>query len=171
MWNEHSKRQYCLFLNLRIKNSAEQVGAHISAIGSASPGEKYCMDAAIGATPVPLHVWQCVAITYDGTTARAYLNGRLDVRGDLNPYSYVGGIFDGGVDGADFTVGAVLRPEKVDDGFQEHGSVFANQYYGLLGGLAVYRRALTADEIQKLSDARRADDVVIVLRTTEQDNE
>ncbi|MBC7807206.1 MAG: LamG domain-containing protein [Akkermansiaceae bacterium] len=159
MWNEHSKRQYCLFLNLQIWDSKEQVGAHISAVGGATPGYKYCMDAAIGATPVPLGKWQCVAITYDGKYARAFINGKLDSRGGdggsgsggRNPYRYDGGIFDGGPDGADFTVGAVLRPAKVDDDHREHGSVLANNYHGLLGGLAVYRRALTDEEIRKLA--------------------
>ncbi|MES2462261.1 MAG: LamG-like jellyroll fold domain-containing protein [Armatimonadota bacterium] len=150
MWNEHARRQYCLFLNLRIHESAEQVGAHISHLGGATPGFKYCMDAAIGATKVPPSTWQCVAITYDGVFARAYLNGRLDERGDRNPYRYEGGIFDGGPDGADFTVGAVLRPERVDEQFVAHGSVLANRFYGLLGGLAVYRRALSDAEISAI---------------------
>jgi hypothetical protein len=150
MWNEHGKRQYCLFLNLRIHDSREQVGAHISSVGGATPGFKYCMDAAIGATVVPPDVWQCVAITYDGVFARAYLNGGLDRRGDRNPYRYSGGIFDGGPAGADFTVGAVLRPEHVDEQFNAHGSVLANRFYGLLGGLAVYRRALSDAEIRDI---------------------
>jgi hypothetical protein len=123
MWNEHDKRQYCLFLNLRIHESAQQVGAHISSIGGATPGYKYCMDAAIGATPVPFNHWQCVAISYNGSSARAYLNGRLDARGDRNPYAYPGGIYDGGPEGADFTVGAVARPEWVDENRQPHGHV------------------------------------------------
>jgi hypothetical protein len=147
MWNEHGKRQYCLFLNLRIHASAEQVGAHISSIGGATPGFKYCMDAAIGATPVRSGSWQCAAITYDGTFARAYLNGALDHRGDRNPYRYEGGIFDAGPAGADFTVGAVQRPEHVDEHRVPHGSVLANRYLGLLGGLAVYNRALSDAEI------------------------
>lgn len=156
MWNEHSKRQYCLFLNLRIWDSAEQVGSHISSIGGATPGYKYCMDAAIGSTPVPFGTWQCVAITYDGKYARAYINGKLDSRGDRNPYRYEGGIFDGGPEGADFTVGAVLRPARVDDDHREHGSILANNFCGLLGGLAVYRRALADDEIRRLAtDAGR----------------
>lgn len=150
IWNEHAKRQYCLFLNLRIWNSAEQVGAHISGIGGATPGYKYCMDAAIGATPVPFHQWVCCAISYDGRHARAYLNGRLDARGDRNPYAYDLGIFDGGPGGADFTVGAVTRPEKVDDQFRDVGSVVANRYLGLLGGLAVFDRALSDDEMAAL---------------------
>ncbi|MBC8140882.1 MAG: LamG domain-containing protein [Armatimonadetes bacterium] len=151
MWNEHAKRQYCLFLNLQIWDSANQVGAHISSVGGATSGYKYCMDAAIGATPIPVDVWQCVAITYDGTFARAYLQGNLDERGDRNPYRYEEGIFDGGTDGADFTVGQVLRPVTVDDNFQAQGSVHANSYTGLLGGLAVYSRALTADEIRAIA--------------------
>jgi hypothetical protein len=151
MWNEHSRRQYCLFLNLRIHESAEQVGAHVSAVGGPTPGFKYCMDAAIGATPVPAGRWQCAAISYDGEAARAYLNGRLDERGDRNPYRYAGGIFDGGPGGADFTVGAVTRPEKVTEDKREHGSIVGNRFAGLLGGLAVFRRALTAAEMHHLA--------------------
>jgi hypothetical protein len=148
IWNEHARRQYCLFLNLHIH---EQVGAHMSAIGGATPGFKYCMDAAIGATPVPLGIWQCAAVSYDGLHMRAWLNGRLDERGERNPYAYPGGLFDGGPDGADFTVGAVQRPESIDENFHDHGSIIGNPYYGLLGGLAVYNRALTAEELAALS--------------------
>lgn len=151
MWNEHGKRQYALFLNLHIWDSDEQVGAHISATGGASPGYRYCMDAAIGDTRVPWDVWQCVAITYDGLDARAYLNGVLDTRKGRNPCRLPGGIFTGGVDGADFTVGAVARPERVDEKFKEHGAVVANRFHGLLGGLAVFQRALNEDELLKLA--------------------
>ena len=152
MWNEHGMRQYCLFLNLRIHGSAEQVGAHVSAHGGATPGEKYCMEAAIGATAVPLDIWQCVAMTYDGVRACAWLDGRADLRGDRNPLAHPDGIFDGGPAGADFTVGAVLRPEWVDEERNPHGTVMANRYQGLLGGLAVFDRDLTAWEIQALGD-------------------
>ncbi len=157
MWNEHGKRQYCLFLNLRIHDSAEQVGAHISHVGGPTAGFRYCMDAAIGATPIPFEQWQCVAMTYDGRHARAYLNGVLDERGDRNPYAYPHGLFDGGPAGADFTVGAVSRPEHVEliDGRPvDFGSVQANCYRGLLGGLAVFDRALSDDEIRRLGAIR-----------------
>lgn len=153
-WNEHGLRQYCLFLNLRIHDSAEQVGAHISATGGPSPGQPYCMEAAIGATPVPFETWQCVAITYDSRQACSYLDGRLDTRGERNPYLCPGGIFDGGPHGADFTVGAVARPadvHMVDGRPVEIGHVQSNPFHGLLGGLAVYRRALSATEIQDLA--------------------
>lgn len=151
VWNEHSKRQYAMFLNLRIHDSADQVGAHISGLGGPTPGHKYCMDAAIGATPVPFDQWHCCAITYDGLHARAYLDGRLDERGDRNPYDYHKGIFDGGADGGDFTVGAVPRPESVTDDFMETGSIIDNRFHGLLSGLAVFDRALKPKEIQAVS--------------------
>jgi len=150
MWNEYQRRQYCLFLNLRIWDSAEQVGAHVSSIGGATPGYRYCMDAAIGATPVPFDTWQCVAMSYDGAYARAWLNGRLDERGDRNPYRYEGGLFDPGERGADFTVGAVARPDNVDAP-RTAGEDIGNQYHGDLAGLAVFDRALTADEMATLA--------------------
>lgn len=155
MWNEHALRQYCLFLNLRIHDSAEQVGAHVSGIGGATPGHKYCLDAAVGATAVPFDTWRCIAMTYDGTFARAFLDGHLDARGDRNPYRYPGGLFDGGPRGADFTVGAVPRPERVDEERRPHGSVVANTFHGLLGGLAVYDRALSQNELRALAGAPR----------------
>jgi hypothetical protein len=154
MWNEHGRRQYCLFLNLEIHESSQQVGAHISSIGGATPGFKYCMDAAIGATPVPLDIWQCVAITYGGGWASAWLDGRLDCRGTRNPYHYPNGIFDAGPKGADFTVGAVARPERVEieDGVPlEIGNVQSNLFNGLLGGLAVFNRCLEPSEITALA--------------------
>lgn len=152
VWNEHHRRQYGLFLNLGIWDSAEQVGAHISGHGGPTPGFPYCMDVAIGATPVPFDAWHCVAISYDGTHAAAWLDGRLDVREPQgapgrNPFHYPGGLLKGD---ADFTVGAVARPAKVESdgrgGFVEKGGLIANPFTGLLGGLAVYARALSATE-------------------------
>lgn len=141
VWGEtQRKRQYCLFLNLGIWDSADQVGAHVSAIGGPTPGHPWCMDAAIGATPVDRERWHVCAMTYDGAYARAYLDGRLDARGERNPYRYGGGLFDGGPDGADFTVGAVHRSGEM-----------GNWYVGLLGGLAVYRRALSDEELAALA--------------------
>ncbi|GAT35258.1 concanavalin A-like lectin/glucanases superfamily protein [Terrimicrobium sacchariphilum] len=153
MWNEHGLRQYCLFLNLGIHNSSQQVGAHVSSIGGPTPGARYCMDAAIGSTAVPFGEWQFVAMTYDGVYAAAYLNGQLDSRGERNPYHYPGGIFDGGKEGANFTVGAVARPERVvmRDGHPiEEGHVHANLFHGLVGGLAVFERALVPSEIAEI---------------------
>lgn len=140
IWNETDmKRQYGMFLNLGIWDSAEQVCGHVSSVGGPTPGYKYCMTSAIGATPVSKGEWHFIAFVYDGAEARVYLDGDLDRRDNYNPYSYPEGLFDGGENGADFTVGAVNRSGEI-----------GNFYNGLLGGLAVFNRALSAGEIAKL---------------------
>lgn len=141
MWNEsRAKRQYCLFLDIRIKDTAHQVSGHVSGIGGPTPGFKYCMDVAIGNTPVPWHQWQFVGMTYDGQEARSYLNGRFDPRPGRNPYPYPHGIFDGGPDGSDFTVGAVDR-----------SNIIGNWFAGLIAGIAVFNRVLTEEDMQTLN--------------------
>lgn len=142
LWDEtRRKRQYCLFLNLKIWDSSEQVCGHVSSVGGPTEGYPYCMDAAIGQTPITRGEWHFVAFTYDGAEAKAYLDGQLDRRERFNPYRYEGGLFDGGEDGADFTVGAVDRSG-------EPGNFFT----GLLGGLAIFDRALTSEEILRIAE-------------------
>ncbi len=142
IWDEtRRRRQYCLFLDLRIWDSGDQVCGHISSVGGPTPGYKYCMDASIGATAVSFNRWICVAFSYDGRHIRSYLNGRLDRRGDRNPYHYPAGIFDGGEHGGDFTVGGVQRSGEA-----------GNFFNGVIGGLAVYRRALSSEEHGKLAE-------------------
>lgn len=141
VWDEsRKKRQYCLFLDLPIWDSGDQVGGHVSFDGAPTPDYPYCMDAAIGQTVVPFDVWQCVGFTYDGEYARAYLNGGLDKRAGRNPFYYPQGLFDGGDDGADFTVGAVSRSGEA-----------GNFFHGVIGGIAVYDRALNDDEMRRLA--------------------
>ncbi len=157
VWNEHYRRQYGMFLNLGIWDSAQQVGAHVSTHGGPTPGHPYCMDVAIGATPVSVETWHCVAISYDGIHARAWLDGVLDVREPQgepgrNPFHYPGALLKGD---ADFTIGAVARPVSVvpdgHGGFVETGTAIANPFTGLFGGLAIYGRALSETEIAGLA--------------------
>jgi hypothetical protein len=141
IWNESRRqRQYCLFMNLHIWDSHHQVCGHVSNVGGPTPGYRYCMDASIGATAVPFDEWVCVGFTYDGQQARSYMNGHFDERAGRNPYAYGGGLFAGGDDGADFTVGAVDRSNEM-----------GNWFAGVLGGLAVFQRALTGEEMQSLA--------------------
>ncbi|MEL7235249.1 MAG: LamG-like jellyroll fold domain-containing protein [Chloroflexota bacterium] len=143
VWDESRKmRQYCLFLDLPIWNSKDQVGGHISSHGGPTPGYKYCMDAAIGETALQFDTWHTVGFTYDGESARAYLDGVLDTRDGRNPFHYPHGLFDGGPDGADFTVGAVSRSGEP-----------GNFFHGTIRALAVYNRALTDIEMHKLATA------------------
>ena len=140
MWDEtRRKRQYCLFLNLRLFDSADQVCGHISSVGGATPGEKWCIDASIGNTPVALEEWTFVAFTYDAEYVKSYYNGKLDSRVLHNPYRYEGGIFDGEVGGSDFTVGAVHRLGEI-----------GNDFVGEIAKLAVYDRALSDEEILEI---------------------
>lgn len=141
IWNESKRnRQYCLFLNLRIWDSKDQACGHVSAVGGPTPGYKYCMTSAIGQTPVAKGQWQFIVFTYDSKQAKVYLDGKLDEREGFNPYDYPDGLYDGGPDGGDFTVCAVDRSGEM-----------GNFYTGLLGGLAVYNRALTAEEVAELN--------------------
>ncbi|UJR11470.1 hypothetical protein I4U23_015649 [Adineta vaga] len=140
VWNETNKaRQYCLFLNLGIWNSANQVCCHLSSTGAPSPDYPYCMEAAIGQTAVPKNEWQQVAVTFDGNWAKVYLNGKFDQRPGLSPYFWPCVIHDGGEQGADFTVGSVFRS----------GSM-GNWFVGQLGGLAIYDHILTPEKIDEL---------------------
>jgi len=142
MWNEtQKKRQYCLFLNIRLHDSKSQVCGHISGVGGPTPGEKWCVDVSIGQTPVRYDEWTFVALTYDGHLIKSYRNGQFDARTDRNPYPYEEGIFDGGDDGADFTVGAVHR-----------GGNIGNDFVGQLGGLAIFDRALSDEEIARIHE-------------------
>jgi hypothetical protein len=98
------------------------------------------MDSSIGQTEIPLEEWHFVAFTYDGEYVRSYVNGILDERSIRNPYHYPGGLFDGGQDGADFTVGAVDRSQEI-----------GNFFVGSIGGLAIYNKALTNEEMHQLA--------------------
>lgn len=139
MWNEtHRTRQYCLFLNLRIWDSVDQACGHLSSTGAPSPGYRFCMEAAIGATRVEHERWHLVAFTYDGHWGRIYVDGRLDYRPGLNPYHWPLPITDGGSTGSDFTVGAVFR-----------GGQMGNWFSGSLGGLAIYDACLTEADMAR----------------------
>ncbi|MDA3961376.1 MAG: LamG domain-containing protein [Planctomycetota bacterium] len=139
-WNETELgRQYGLFINIGVWGGSDQVCGHVSATGGATTGYRYCMDGAIGSTPVPCDEWHVVAMSYDGIQAYAWLDGLLDARPGVNPYPMGGGLHDGGPKGSDFTVCAVDRSGEM-------GNFFA----GLLGGLAVYDRALSPAEMWAL---------------------
>lgn len=146
IWNEsRARRQYGLFLDLRLDGSADQVGGHVSGTGGPSPGSRWCLEASIGAHPVDyFDRWHCVGFTYDGTAARSYLDGEMDAREGRNPYPYPHGLFDAGPEGGDFTVGAVDRLGEV-----------GNHFTGVLAGLAVFDRALSGKEMAVAAEVSR----------------
>ena len=149
IWDEtHKQRQYCLFLNAPLGTHAgemkrhpvkDRIHGHVSAVGGPTPGNPFCITYSTSATPIPLGEWHCLAMSYDGRESRVYVDGKLDALEHYNPFACPGGIYNGGKEGAPFTVGAVHR-----------GGEWGNFFGGQIGGLAIFRRALTETEIKTL---------------------
>lgn len=158
IWNEYQnggRRQYGLFVNLPAYNGENQVCGHISKTGKPTPPFPYSIDYSASSEVVPVNEWSCIAMTYDGNYIKSYLNGIFTERApelikntkgfegypeglvqSKNPYYFPYGM---GNNGSDFTVGAVLIK-----------SGMGNFFKGLIGGLAVFDRALNEQEIQSL---------------------
>lgn len=159
MWNEYEdggKRQYGLFVSLPHYNGANQVCGHISQTGKPTPPFPYSIDYSASKQRVPANEWCAVAFTYDGEYIRSYFNGQFEEREEelishtkgfdgypeglrqvKNPYYFPDGIGD---NGSDFTVGAVFVNKRI-----------GNLFKGQIGGLAVYDRALSAEEVEYVS--------------------
>eukprot|EP00730_Choanoeca_flexa_P010757 TRINITY_DN20940_c0_g1_i1.p1 TRINITY_DN20940_c0_g1~~TRINITY_DN20940_c0_g1_i1.p1 ORF type:complete len:278 (+),score=33.63 TRINITY_DN20940_c0_g1_i1:62-895(+) len=151
VWNEYKRaRQYALFMGLGVCNVAEDVIGHVSAVGGPTPGQKYCTTRACGGTSVPFDEWICVAMTYDGTYAKAYYNGTLDPDGKDNPYYYDKGLYTPPTEaaGADFDVGANIVNTTVGGPPETH-----NRFAGYMGGLAVYGKALSDQDIRRVCNS------------------
>lgn len=140
-WNETNRgRQYGLFIDIPAYGQDHKVSAHASVAGGPTPGYRYCMDVAYSRSPVQWGEWQCLGLTYDGQQVAAWHGGLLEAQPTVNPYLLPGGLHDGGPDGSDFTVGGVHR-----------GGEMGNFFTGLIGGLGVWRRALTPAEMWALA--------------------
>src|SRR5690625_694558 len=145
-WNETNRgRQYGLFIDIPAYGQDHKVSAHASVAGGATPGYRYCMDVAYSRSPVAWGEWPCIGLTYDGQQVAAWHGGILETQPTVNPYLLPGGLHDGGPDGSDFTVGGVHR-----------GGEMGNFFTGLIGGLGVWRRALTPAEMWALAWPERA---------------
>ena len=154
VWDEtRGKRQYCLFLNAPVGTRADEmkrypmvsrIHGHVSAVGGPTPGHGVCITYSSGATEIPMKSWQCLVLCYDAKESRLYVNGRLDALEHYNPFPYADGLFDGGKEGSPFTVGAVHR-----------GGTWGNFFAGRIGGLAVFARALSEEEIATLGSLPR----------------
>lgn len=178
--DDSGTRQYSLLANMPAYGGPKQLVPHISseggvtrrADGSAFP---WCADYAASVSEIPLKKWVTLGMTYDSKYLRAYFNGVMEPRaldavkdrrndpyflkegpnqGDrgMNPYYHGKGIFkydpekhavskpDGG---ADFTVGACFAV----------GHRVGNPLIGKICGLAVFNRALSDEEMQKLHES------------------
>lgn len=160
MWNEYQdggKRQYGLFVSLPYYNGKNQVCGHISLTGKPTPPFPYSIDYSASQQEVPAEQWTCVAFTYDGRYMKSYVNGVFEARKPelidhtkgfegypeglthrKNPYYFPDGM---GNNGSDFTVGAVLLKKGM-----------GNFFKGQIGGLAIFNRALSKKELQRLAN-------------------
>jgi hypothetical protein len=157
MWNEFEgggRRQYGLFVSLPHYNGRNQVCGHISNTGKPTPPFPYSIDYSASKQEVPPNEWVCAAFSFDGEFIKSYLNGKSEQREpelinntmgfdgypdgltqSKNPYYFKEWMAD---NGSDFTVGAVLLK-----------SGMGNFFKGQIGGLAVYDRVLSEEELKK----------------------
>ena len=169
-------RQYAMLLNMPTYGGPKNLTPHISSEGGVSrrkdgTGMPWCADYAASVSPVPVGQWVTLGFTYDGQFIRAYFNGVLEARKidpvkdrrtdpyftqegpdgghrGINPYYHGRGIFKYNaardakikIAPSDFTVGARYAV----------GSMLGEAIKGSLGGLAMFNRALTDQEMQKL---------------------
>lgn len=178
--DDSGARQYALLVNMPAYGGARRLVPHVSseggvtrrADGSAFPR---CADYAVTRSEVPEGAWCTLGFTYDSRYVRAYINGVLDARPldpandgrddpyftregpggkdrGMNPYYHGRGIFrydaarhartkPGG--GSPFTVGARCAVRRV----------LGRKTVGRFGGLAVFARAITDEEMGRLHDA------------------
>jgi hypothetical protein len=168
MWNEFidgGRRQYGLFVSLPYYNGRDQVCGHISLTGKPTPPFPYSIDYSASGQKVPADEWCSVAFTYDGQFIRSYFNGEFMPRmpelinntagfegypdgliQSKNPYYFPFGI---GNNGSDFTVGAVTLK-----------SGMGNFFKGLIGGVAVFRRALSEKELKAICRVHNLNDSI-----------
>lgn len=159
MWNERdAQRQYGLFTcahkqtdqrTLERTNARNQTHGYVSDVGGATTDRPYCYSYASGLQKIEKEQWYMLAFTYDHQQLRVYVNGVLDYQENYNPFNWDKPIFSGGNDGSDFTVAQRALPQW--PGYPQSPEPPQHEGFdGLLGGLAVYKRALTAAEINKL---------------------
>ncbi len=172
-------RQYAMLANMPAYGGSRRLTPHISSEGGVSrrsdgSGLPWNADYAATAAKIPEGTWCTLGFTYDSQYIRAYLNGILDVRTldpvadnredsyftsegpegkgrGMNPYYHGRGIFrydaekhaESKIPPSDFTVGGRLAG----------GSMTKEAFRGRFGGLAVFNRALSDDEMHKLHTA------------------
>lgn len=148
MWQEDDndpRRQYGLFVDLPVYGGDDRVCGHISKTGGPTKGYKYSRDYSSTRRFIRnTGEYRCIAMTYDGNKIISYLDGVPDSYTgfkdetgnvhDKNPYTFKEGLNNKTV--SDFTVGAV----KLTGGY-------SNWFHGKIGGLAVFKKALTNEQI------------------------
>jgi hypothetical protein len=184
--DDSGTRQYALLMHMPTYGGNRQLTPHISSEGGVTQradGTKFpwCADYAATSETIPTDEWCTLSFTYDGEYITAYINGEYehrelnpkeDRRDDpyfitegpngsdrgMNPYYHGRGIFCYEPEkhsetkpsgGSDFTVGARYAV----------GSMLREATIGHFGGLAVFDRALSSEEIKQLHESARIDEL------------
>jgi hypothetical protein len=159
VWNERdSLRQYALFTcghrqthgkTMERTPAEHQVHGYVSDVGGATPGKPFCYSYATGKQKLEQGTWTMIAFTYDQKEIRVYFNGELDANEGCNPFPWDKPLLDPGEKGADFTVAQRALPAW--PGYPDvEAPTHKEGFGGLLGGLAVFHRALAADELRAI---------------------
>jgi hypothetical protein len=148
------RRQYAIYTSGHMKTdhttyerskARHQVHGFVSDVGGPTPGKAVCCSYATGGTSIEKTTPYTVGFTYDGSEIRVYVNGALDELARHNPFPFDAGIYDGGPEGGDFTIAARDDwPGYPETKFTKSG------FAGRLAGVAVYRRALSPEEMSRL---------------------
>jgi hypothetical protein len=166
VWNEaEAERQYSLFICAHRKTDYRtftrtkadcQAHTYMSVEGGNTPGNFACFSYATGATRLEEDRWYFLAATYDQQSLKMYVDGKLDMLSHCNPFVYPDKpIFDGGEDGANFTVAQRAIPQW--KGYPNTPYPDERQgFSGQIGGLAVYDRALSAEQVATIHAAVEA---------------
>ncbi len=158
MWDErNAARQYALFTSghkqtdyttLTRTDADHQPHGYVSDVGGATPDRPFCFSYATGATKMEYDQWRMIAFTYDQKAIRVYVDGKLDENGNYNPFYWDKPIYDAGDKGGDFTV--AQRDVRTWPDYPEGAPGNKVGFGGVLGGVAVFDRALTPEEIQNV---------------------
>ncbi len=161
VWDErHERRQYALFTSghkqtdyttLTRTDAKHQPHGYVSDVGGPTPGRPWAFSYATGKTKLEKDKWCMIAFTYDHEQLKVYYDGKLDANGNYNPFVWDKPIFDGGDEGADFTV--AQRDVHSWPDYPEGVPGNKVGFGGLLGGLGVFDRALTAEEIRGIYES------------------
>lgn len=165
VWDEGAAaRQYALFTcghkqshatDLSRTDADNRAHGYVSEVGGATPDCRWCFSYATGGQSLEKNRWHFLVFTYDLNAIRVYVNGELDPNGDCNPFPWDKPIFDGGIGGADFTV--AQRNVRSWPDYPRGRAGNRTGFDGLLGGVAVFDRALKAEEIGALHAATRVE--------------
>jgi hypothetical protein len=173
-WNESGTRQYALFIDLPYYAGKNRVVGHVSLTGRDSThasypelvlegyDEPFSWDYSASASVVPENKWVMVAFTYDGSYVKSYLNGVFEYYGPQN-YNYK---FNATDTTSVVRQTAVKNPYYFPYGLGDIEELFcvgghyanvtrsgggAHNLVGRLGGVAVFNRALSAQELADLA--------------------